>query len=191
MVSSSPATLRGIALLILATACGGVDVPPMVDTAVNVAGDLAPAAFVDLPPDVRADLEERGCKVPQSYPDTVPHNMVRGQFSAAGQTDIAVLCLARDTAAILVYRNERTDDVVELEPRPQSEYRQVVQGRTSEFSRAVGVASPEFIQSRHQAYGGPAPPPLDHDGINDIFVGKASVVWYWHAGRWLKLQGSD
>jgi len=184
--------LRSFALILLATACGGADVPPSVDTGVaTVAGDLEPAVFADLPRDVRANLEARGCKVPQSYPDTVPHNVIRGQFSAAGQTDIAVLCLARDTATILVYRNERTDDVVELDPRPQGEYRQVVEGGTLEFSRAVGVANPEFIQSRHQAYGGPTPPPLDHEGINDIYVGKASVVWYWHAGGWLKLQGSD
>lgn len=35
------------------------------------------------------------------------------------------------------------------------------------------------------------PPPPDHDGIKDIFVEKASVVLYWHGGRWVKLQGAD
>jgi hypothetical protein len=40
-------------------------------------------------------------------------------------------------------------------------------------------------------YGGPKPPPLDHEGISDIFIGKASVVWYWYRDRWLKLQGAD
>jgi hypothetical protein len=179
-------------LLASALGCGGADVRPPADTGSPVVkGDLEPVAFPALPADVRADLAMRGCKVPQSYPDTVPHNVVRGQLTAAGQTDIAVLCLARDTATILVYRQERADDVVELEPRAESEYRQVVPGGTLEFSRALGVATPEFIRSRRLAWGGPTPPPLDHDGVNDIYVGKGSVVWYWHRGRWLQLQGSD
>jgi hypothetical protein len=129
--------------------------------------------------------------VPQSYSDTVPHNLVRGRFTDSSTTDIAVLCIAGDTALILVYRNERAQDVIEVAPRPQSEYRQVLEGGKAEFSRAIGLATPEFIRDRHERYGGPVPPPIDHDGINDIFVGKGSVVWYWHQGRWHQLQGSD
>jgi hypothetical protein len=30
-----------------------------------------------------------------------------------------------------------------------------------------------------------------HAGINDVFVGKASVVWYWHQGKWLELTGAN
>jgi hypothetical protein len=59
------------------------------------------------------------------------------------------------------------------------------------FSRELGVADPKFIQEHHELYGGPKPPPLDHDGINDMFVGKASVVWYRYQGRWLQLTGAD
>jgi hypothetical protein len=29
------------------------------------------------------------------------------------------------------------------------------------------------------------------DGINNIFVEKGSLVWYWDGGRWLKLTGAD
>jgi hypothetical protein len=32
---------------------------------------------------------------------------------------------------------------------------------------------------------------LDHEGIDDAFLGKASLTWYWHENRWLRLQGSD
>ena len=197
MVGSRAGPLnRGLApiLLGLALGCGGgADVPPPADTPTSgvVAGDLEPSSFSTLPPAVRADLESRGCKVPQSFPDTVPHNVVRGRFTDSSRTDLAVLCLARDTASILVYRNETTDDVVALAPAPQDQYRQTVAGGGMAFSRAIGIATPEFIRVRHERYGGATPPPLDHEGINDIFVGKASVVWYWHAGKWLQLQGSD
>jgi hypothetical protein len=182
-------------ILVVALGCGGsAEVPPPpVDTVVStgIAADLDPSAFPMLAAKVRADLEARGCKVPQSFPDTVPHNVVRGRFTDSSQTDVAVLCLARDTATILVYRKEGTEDIVELAPASQDQYRQTVAGGGMEFSRAVGVATPEFIRVRHERYGGPTPPPLDHEGINDIFVGKASIVWYWHAGKWHQLQGSD
>ena len=31
----------------------------------------------------------------------------------------------------------------------------------------------------------------DHDGIDDAFLEKASVTWYWDNGRWMQLQGAD
>ena len=35
----------------------------------------------------------------------------------------------------------------------------------------------------YDAYGGPKPPPIDHQGIDDAFVEKASVVHYFHRGK--------
>jgi len=32
---------------------------------------------------------------------------------------------------------------------------------------------------------------IDHQGANDGFVEKASVVHYFHAGKWLQLTGAD
>jgi hypothetical protein len=64
-------------------------------------------------------------------------------------------------------------------------------GRVVGYSRALGVAQPGIHREHYDAYGGPKPPPIDHDGIGDIFVEKASVVWYWYRGRWLQLQGAD
>jgi hypothetical protein len=32
---------------------------------------------------------------------------------------------------------------------------------------------------------------VTHTGINDAFVEKASVVWYWHTGKWLQLTASN
>ena len=51
--------------------------------------------------------------------------------------------------------------------------------------------NPKYIQDHYVRYGGPKPPQLDHDGIDDGFDGKASVVRYWYGGRWLQLQGAD
>jgi len=43
----------------------------------------------------------------------------------------------------------------------------------------------------YRAYGGPEPPPIEHQGIDDAFLGKASITWYFHKGKWLRLQGAD
>ena len=153
---------------------------------------LKPAGFDRLPPQVRQELERRGCLVPQSYSDRDPHNVVRGRFTSGAQTDIAVLCSRQRVSTILVFRGGTTTVVSELARRPDADFLQIVAaGGVVGFSRAVGVADPKYIQEHHQRYGGPTPPRLDHDGINDIFVGKASVVWYWSGGKWLQLQGAD
>jgi hypothetical protein len=68
---------------------------------------------------------------------------------------------------------------------------QVVNAGEIGFSRAIGIASAKYIRDHHQQFGGPKPPPLTHDGIDDAFVGKASTVWYWYRGKWLQLQGAD
>jgi hypothetical protein len=38
------------------------------------------------------------------------------------------------------------------------------------------VADAKHIASHHQAFGGPTPPPLDHDGIEEHFVEKGSSI---------------
>ena len=174
-------------------ACAGEPAPSDTSTVRHPpqSNRLAPSAFADLPGAVRRDLEQRGCTIPQSYPDSAAHNVVRGTFTSGAQSDIAVLCLRDSTSSILVYRAATADSVIELAPMPHSRMELTSAGDVFTFSRAVGVADSTFIRTRFERYGGPKPPMLDHEGINDIFVGKASVVWYWHGGRWLQLQGSD
>ena len=153
---------------------------------------LKPAAFAALSSQVRQELERRGCLVPQSYAERGPHNIVRGRFTSGTKTDIAVLCSKERASSILVFRGGSTATVAELANRRDADFLQVVAaGGVVGYSRALGIADPKYIQEHHQRYGGLTPPSLDHDGINDIFVGKASVVWYWSSGRWLQLQGAD
>jgi hypothetical protein len=59
------------------------------------------------------------------------------------------------------------------------------------LSAAISTVGRAFILSHYRAYGGPKPPAIDHEGIDDAFVGKASIVHYLHAGQWLDLTGAD
>lgn len=153
---------------------------------------LKPAGFPDLPAEVRRDLERRGCTVPQSFSTKVPHNVVRGRFTSAAQMDIAVLCSKERVSSILVFRGGSPASVAELARRPDADFLQVVaSGGVVGYSRELDAADARFIHDHADRYQGPKPPPLDHDGIDDGFVGKASVIWYWYGGRWLQLQGAD
>jgi hypothetical protein len=153
---------------------------------------LKPAAFADLSTQVRQAIERRGCTVPQSYANPMPHNIVRGRFTSAAQMDVAVLCSKARVSSILVFRGGSTASVMELAAQPDADFLQEVgPGPVVGYSRSLAVANPKYIQDHYDRYGGSRPPPLDHDGLDDGFDGKASVVWYWYGGRWLQLQGAD
>jgi len=89
-----------------------------------------------------------------------------------------------------VFRHANPAEVEELAPRADADFLQTVAGNEIGFSRAIDVASPAFIRLHHERYGGRVPP-VTHAGINDIFVEKASIVWYWHQGTWLQHTGSN
>jgi hypothetical protein len=152
---------------------------------------LAPSAFVRLPAAVRAELERRGCTIPQPFSATQPANVITGRFTSTAGTDWAVLCSRQRTSSILVFRGGSASAVAEIASHPDINFLQAIGGGVIGYSRALGVADAKYIQDHHERYGGPKPPPLDHEGINDIFVEKGSSVWYWHRGHWLKFAGAD
>ncbi len=152
---------------------------------------LQPSAFDDLPLAIQDELTRRSCTIPQIWHTADLTNVVRGRFTRADRLDVAVLCSRDRVSSILVFQGESSMVLAELASLPDRGQLQGVGGGEIGFSRALGVASPDYITVHYERYGGPTPPPLDHDGINDIFVEKASRVWYWHEGRWLQLTGAD
>ena len=152
---------------------------------------FAPDSFAALPPVVRADMRHRGCTVPQSPELKERHNVISGAFIQAGQTDWAVLCSVKRVSRILVYRAGRADVVDSLGRAEDLGYLQTIGGDTIGFSRLIGVADGKYIEEHAAAYDGPKPPPIDHLGINDIFIGKASGIHYLYNGKWIGLLGAD
>ena len=153
---------------------------------------LKPDAFPDMPAVVRTELKKRGCTIPQSPEvDEQPNNVVRGRFTSAGQRDIAVLCSVKGVSTVLVFRGGTVTSIAELAPMEDAGFLQTTGPGSIAFSRVLGVARPEHIRLYYKEFGGPTPPTLDHDGINDAFAGKASTVRYWFRGKWLELTGMD
>jgi hypothetical protein len=59
------------------------------------------------------------------------------------------------------------------------------------FGQFIDTVGEKFILDHYEAYGGKEPPKITHEGINDNFVEKASMVRYCHNGAWLELTGAD
>jgi hypothetical protein len=56
---------------------------------------------------------------------------------------------------------------------------------------SISTVGKSFIWEHYRAYGGPTPPPLNHQGINVGICEKASIVFYLYRNHWLTLTGSD
>jgi len=152
---------------------------------------LPPTEFRELPRGIVADLKQRGCLVPQYGGTGEPNNVIRGEFARPGEMDWAVLCSVRGVSSILVYWKGETRAPASLAPREERTYfARDPQGRPL-FLRAIQPVGREFILKHYRAYGGPKPPTIDHQGIDDAFLDKASIVWYLKGRSWLKLTGAD
>ena len=154
---------------------------------------LAPEAFDELPRQVKKELDRRQCTIPQVSGEWGDdrHNVVRGRFKRPDQIDIAVLCSRNRVSSILVFPGGSVREVQELASVPDNVYLQRGVDRKIIYSRNISVADEETIRRYHAWFGGPALPPLNHDGINDSFAEKGSTVLYWHAGEWRTLRGMD
>jgi hypothetical protein len=143
---------------------------------------LKPTAFPELPKSLVAELERRGCTIPQPYTNRRA-NVIRGQFAQPGQTDWAVLCSSQGFSSILVFWNAAERNPAEIAKWPEPDSTVIY----DHFIKSVGR---KFIMDHYRTYGGPKPPPIDHQGIESGGE-KASGVLYYYRGKWLKLQGAD
>ncbi len=152
---------------------------------------LQPSAFAQFPTQIVRALQEQGCTIPQSFVDPQPHNVVQGELRRKGQMDWAVLCSRDGHSSILVFGNSSPTRITEISRQSDGIFVQGIGGGKLGYSRRIGIVGKQFIIEHYRAYGGPEPPRIDHQGIDDAFLEKASVVHYYHGGRWLELTGAD
>jgi hypothetical protein len=152
---------------------------------------LPPSTFPELPANVVRELQRRGCTIPQEAFTKKPHNVVSGNFAQVGQTDWAILCSVNRFSSILVFFNGSERNVQEIAKMEDRIFLQGISADQIAFSRGIRPVGKDFIMRHFKAYGGPKPPPIDHEGIDDEFIEKASVTWYFDRGNWLRLSGAD
>lgn len=156
---------------------------------------LPAAAFSFLPGLIRRDLEDRRCTVPQPWDVRGPKNIIHGSFTAAGVAEWAVLCSVRDTSQILVYRvaSGRTGRIVDsLLPDPDRAWMQGVGGGRWGYSRLLQTLPRRKIRAwRNDVDRHVIPQPVDHDAIEQIFLGKGAEGFYYAARRWYRRITAD
>ena len=154
-------------------------------------GRLSPRSFRQLPTAVVESLEARKCLIPQ-YPYTkAPHNVIHGSFTGAKRNEWAVLCSRRGISSILIFSAKPAKLIAEVAPKKDNIFLQQEGKGKPYYSRVISAVGKEYILKHYEAYGGPEPPPITHQGIDDGFAERASVVWYFYRGKWLELQGAD
>ena len=185
--------LTGMAVFAIGPSFGQLsdDLQRKFDEAARRIVRLPPAAFPELPANVVRELQRRGCTIPQESYTKKPHNVIRGEFAKPGQTDWAVLCSIKGVSTILVFWYGSENIPAAIASMEDRGFLQSDVGDKINFSRGISPAGRKFIMRHHQAYGGPTPPPIDHEGNDDAFIEKASVTHYFHGGKWLRLTGSD
>lgn len=161
------------------------------DRAARAIKRLPPSSFKHLPGSIVRKLESQGCTIPQAVEIPKPHNAISGEFARKGQKDWAVLCSRQGQTSLQIFWGKGTPCPSEL---AASEDRYWLQGMGNDeigYSRAIDTVGKKYIIAHYEAYGGAKPPPIHHQGIDDGFMGKFSVVYYCHQGEWLQLQGAD
>ena len=148
-----------------------------------------PEHLKGLPSNIVIELKKMGCLIPQGILDHT--NAIEGEFAIKGQKDWAVLCSTNGKSSIHIFWGGPKTCRNVIAEESDEEYLFKQPSGAWEYDRGLGRVGKQFIMEHYQAYGGPKPPLITHDAIDDRWLEKASVVHYCHEGNWIKLTGAD
>ncbi len=152
---------------------------------------LEPDSFAVLSQDLIDYLKEQGCTIPQTPYPTDPHNVVQGDLDGSGVQDVALLCSVAQRSAILVFWDGSASDTDQVTNWSPDKHWLQAGADGIEFSRILNIASPESIVRYSVSYNSELKVSPGHDGLDEGFQGKASMVHYWDGRIWHRLQGAD
>jgi hypothetical protein len=152
---------------------------------------LSPAEFPSLPSNLVRELQSRRCMIPQQARAKTRENVIKGNFAKRAQVDWAVLCSRNRVSAILVFWGGSEKTPGELAKRADMDFLQDIGNDEIGFSRVINPIDRKAILKYSAQSEDLRPPPIDHQGIEDIFEGKASVVRYFYREKWTELAGED
>lgn len=153
---------------------------------------LSPSAFPQLPGVIQRELQARGCAIPQVWLNPRPHNVISGKFVRATQRDWAVLCSRNGASSVLVFWGGSVASTSEIGKADDRTFLQEIDGNGKiGFSRSIRAVGRDYLLGSCTWADKPRPPQVDHQGIEDMFIEKASSVHYRYRGQWFTLQGAD
>lgn len=148
-------------------------------------------SFPDLPAAIQAELNRRGCLIPQTYEAHRPENVVHASLEGPRSSDWAVLCSAEGTVSLLVFfagaSGRDPSDPFVLASAPETERLQAHgTGGVLGFNWGIDPASPQEV---HDAQTGlvPRPPRIDHDALADSTVDHRTIYHFYAKNAWTLL----
>src|SRR5258706_12728978 len=137
-------------------------------------------------------MQARNLRVPQPF-GKGRCNVIRGCFERRGRTDWAVLCSNSGASQILVFWGGAVAAIDSLAARPDEVYMQGIDLGRVGYSRWITPIGPTAIRKLGRELGDGTQPKatLDHDGIEDVYIEKASEIHFHHDRVWLLLPGMD
>ena len=142
---------------------------------------IKPDSLKWLSKDIQKALLEKQCVIPKvihwEYSSTkIPvTGVLVGQFAAQGQYDIAVICSNEKNHFIRFFWGGSI----------------MCKNELPSFGESIQITNEENMLEHALAYGGEKPKEIIHDPIEDIFLGKGSLVYYCSNGEWKKYAGAD
>ena len=154
------------------------------------ARSFPPSVFPELPNEVVAELDRRGCQIPQIARHK-RSNVIQGEFLKPGQTDWAVLCMTKQETTLLVFANGAGQQPMEVERR---------NGKGSADRWSITPVNKGIMLDLVRSWQPSRPhPQFDHQGISsgigprDPTSGRFSdaaaetTTFYFDGGNWTKL----
>lgn len=122
-----------------------------------------------------------GCMIPQTYEARAPENVIHGSFEKKGSNDWAALCSVHGTSTLYVFFASNLAHPIAL--RSQADKLWLGREWGEGYGSAWGIATrpARLMPSKNN---------VDHDGIEDAFVERSSVVHYFKEGRWVTLDST-
>jgi hypothetical protein len=176
----SPATLNASGQIVVA----GRSIPYLIR-------HLPVSSFPELPAELAAQLNRRGCLIPQTYEAHHPENVIHASLERAGSSDWAVLCSESGTVSLLVFFSSAPANLLVLAAAPETERLQAHDSTgVLGFNWGIDPASPEQIR---QAQTGleHRPSLVDHDALADSLVDHRTVYHFYLKSAWIVLEMPD
>jgi hypothetical protein len=145
---------------------------------------LPVSSFPELPAEMQAELNRRGCLIPQTFEAHRPENVIHGSFEKAGSSDWAVLCSAQGTTSLLVFFASAPEKALLLSSSLETQRLQQhdISGVLG-FNWGIDPESPEQVR-KAQIGMEPRPVKLDHDAVGDTVVEHRTVYHFYSKGAW-------
>jgi hypothetical protein len=152
---------------------------------------LSPSAFPQLPETVKLALIKAGFTIPQSFADSIPHNVISGEFCKRGQIDWAVLASQNRVSCILIFWGGSDQDTTHLRQFPDENFLQETGDQTIGFSRAIRTITLNIPNDCIDIEDQSMPRSTDHDAIEEGFLNKATDAYYFSNGKWFSCPTGD